>query len=88
VTFYDGEEVERGPGGYEQRGGYRGRAYDPNYRGRGRGRGRGDSRDGRESRDFNQNSDVRMENGFGSKIANGKPFKDPKGFDKGGRGGL
>jgi len=86
VTFYDGEEVERGPGGYEQRGGYRGRAYDPNYRGRGRGRGRGDSRDGRESRDFNQNSDVRMENGFGSKIANGKPFKDPKGFDKGGRG--
>ncbi|PVH89900.1 YTH-domain-containing protein [Cadophora sp. DSE1049] len=86
VTFYDGEEVERGRGGYEHRGGYRGRAYDPNYRGRGRGRGRGDSRDGRDGRDVNQNSDVKMETGFGSKIANGTPFKDPKGFDRGGRG--
>ncbi|KAH7419069.1 YT521-B-like domain-containing protein [Cadophora sp. MPI-SDFR-AT-0126] len=86
VTFYDGEEVERGRGAYEHRGGYKGRAYDPNYRGRGRGRGRGDSRDGRDGRDVNLNSDVKMESGFGSKIANGKPFKDPKGFDRGGRG--
>ncbi|KAH6723959.1 YT521-B-like domain-containing protein [Leptodontidium sp. MPI-SDFR-AT-0119] len=83
-NFYDREDVsERGRGGFEVRGNYKGRAYDPNYRGRGRGRGRGDSRDGR---DFNQNPEVKMETGFGSKIANGKPFKDHKGFDRGGRG--
>ncbi|PVH72569.1 hypothetical protein DL98DRAFT_610494 [Cadophora sp. DSE1049] len=83
-NVFDREDVpERGRGGYEVRGNYRGRAYDPNYRSRGRGRGRSDSRDGR---DFNQNSEVKMETGFGSKIANGKPFKDQKGFDRGGRG--
>ncbi|KAL5330844.1 hypothetical protein ACEPPN_000369 [Leptodophora sp. 'Broadleaf-Isolate-01'] len=85
-NFFDREDVpERGRGGYEVRGNYRGRAYDPNYRSRGRGRGRGYSRYGR---DFNQNPEVKMETGFGSKIANGKPFKDQKGFDRGGRGGL
>ncbi|KAH7342949.1 YT521-B-like domain-containing protein [Rhexocercosporidium sp. MPI-PUGE-AT-0058] len=82
--FYDREDVpERGRGGFEVRGNYKGRAYDPNYRGRGRGRGRGDSREGRDS---TQNPEVRMETGFGSTIANGRPFKDPKGFDRGGRG--
>lgn len=81
-SFFDRDELpERGRGGYEVRGNYKGRAFDPDYRSRGRGRGRGDSRD------FYQN-EPRMETGFGSKIANGRPYKDHKGFDRGGRRGL
>lgn len=67
---------------YEVRGSYRGRAFDPNYRGRGRGRAR-ESPFVRDPRDM----DPKPEVGFGSRIANGRPFKDPKGFDRGGRGG-
>ncbi|XMA15643.1 hypothetical protein WAI453_008434 [Rhynchosporium graminicola] len=83
-SFWDREDFPepRGRGGFEVRGNYRGRAYDPNYRARGRGRGRGDSREGR---DFSL-WDVKMDTGYGSKIANGKPFKDTKGFNRGGRG--
>jgi hypothetical protein len=70
------------PRPYEIRGGYRGRAYDPNYRGRGRGRAR-ESPYVRDARDL----DSKTETGFGSRIANGRPYKDPKGFDRGGKGG-
>jgi hypothetical protein len=72
---FDTGSVERRP--YEVRGGYRGKAFDPNYRGRGRGRGRGDW-GGHESR---------SEAGFGSRATIGKPYKDPRGFDRGGKGG-
>jgi len=78
----DDWQDRREPRPFEIRGGYRGRAYDPNYRGRGRGgRGRGD---------YQGHQEPRAEPGsglFGSRIANGKPYKDPKGFDKGGKGG-
>lgn len=69
-----------GPGGrrgFEIHGSYRGRAFDPHYRGRGRGRGRGDWGP----------HESRSEAGFGSRNALGKPYKDPKGFDRGGKGG-
>ncbi|KAL2075838.1 hypothetical protein VTL71DRAFT_781 [Oculimacula yallundae] len=83
-SFWDREEFPepRGRGGFMVRGNYRGRAYDPHYRSRGRGTGRGDSREGR---DFNMNAEVKTESGYGSKNA-GKPFKDLKGFSRGGRG--
>ncbi|PQE12204.1 YT521-B-like family protein [Rutstroemia sp. NJR-2017a BVV2] len=71
---FDTGSVEHRP--YEVRGGYRGKAFDPNYRGRGRGRGRGDWR-GDESR---------SEAGYGSRATIGKPYKDPRGFDRGGKG--
>ncbi len=67
---------------FEIRGGYRGRAFDPNYRGRGRGRAR-ESPYVRDARDL----DSKTESGYGSRIANGRPYKDPKGFDRGGKGG-
>ncbi|KAK2627312.1 hypothetical protein QTJ16_003278 [Diplocarpon rosae] len=85
-SFYDrDDDLERGPRAFEIRGNYRGRAFDPNYRGRGRGRGRGDPRD---SRDFRSGSDAKSESGYGSYIANGKQSRDLRGFDRGGRGGL
>ena len=66
---------------FEVRGGYRGRAFDPNYRGRG---GRG----GRGRGDYQSHVELRAEPGsFGARIANGKPFKDARGFDCGGKGG-
>ncbi|KAI9646922.1 hypothetical protein NHQ30_004922 [Ciborinia camelliae] len=70
---------DAGSGGrraYEVHGSYRGKAFDPNYRGRGRGRGRGDW----------GSHESRSEAGFGSRNALGKPYKDPKGFDRGGKG--
>ncbi|KAB8299861.1 hypothetical protein EYC80_000107 [Monilinia laxa] len=72
---------DAGPGGrrsYEIHGGYRGKAFDPNYRGRGRGRGRGDW----------VSHDSRSETGFGSRNALNKPYKDTKGFDRGGKGDI
>ena len=74
----DRRDTDKRP--YEVRGGYRGRAYDPNYRGRGRGaRGRGD---------FQSHLDSRADtSSFGSRIANGPPLKDHKGFQRGGKGG-
>lgn len=73
---------DAGSGGrraYEVHGGYRGKAYDPNYRGRGgRGRGRGD---------WGSTHESRSEAGFGPRNALGKPYKDSKGFDRGGKGG-
>jgi hypothetical protein len=67
---------------FQIRGGYRGRAFDPNYRGRGRGRAR-ESSYVRDSRDL----DSKTETGYGARIANGKPYKDLKGFDRSGKGG-
>ncbi|KAE9370411.1 YTH-domain-containing protein [Stipitochalara longipes BDJ] len=64
---------------FESRG-YRGKTYDPSYRGRGRGRGR-DPYDRHP-----QELDAKNEPNFGSRIANGRPFKDPRGFDRGGKG--
>ena len=72
------EQRDRTPRPYEVHGSYRGRAYDPSYRGRGRGRGRGD---------FQSHLDQKPETNFGSKIASMKPWKDPRGFDRGGKGG-
>ncbi|KAF8866804.1 YTH-domain-containing protein [Acephala macrosclerotiorum] len=62
--------------------------FDPDYRGRGRGgrgsgRGRGDPRDQRE---YQPGPDFKNDAGFGSRIANNKPYRDLKGFEKGGRG--
>ncbi|KAK6606929.1 hypothetical protein H4I95_04578 [Botrytis cinerea] len=57
----------------------RSRTFDPNYRGRGgRGRGRGNW----------ESHDSRSEVGFGSRNALGKPYKDPRGFDRGGKGEI
>ncbi|QSZ34687.1 hypothetical protein DSL72_007542 [Monilinia vaccinii-corymbosi] len=70
---------DAGSGGrrsFEVHGGYRGKAFDPNYRGRGRGRGRGDW----------VSHESRSEAGFGPRNALGKPYKDSKGFDRGGKG--
>ncbi|KAF7862853.1 uncharacterized protein EAF02_010402 [Botrytis sinoallii] len=62
---------------FEVHGSYRGKAFDPNYRGRGgRGRGRGNW----------ESHESRSEAGFGSRNALGKPYKDPRGFDRGGKG--
>ncbi|TAQ88039.1 hypothetical protein B7494_g3652 [Chlorociboria aeruginascens] len=74
------DDRSRDPRPFEVRGGYRGRAFDPNYRNRGGrgGRGRGEW--------VHAQQDQRNDPAFGLRIANGKPFKDPKGFDKGGRG--
>ena len=75
----DRDRSERRP--FEVRGGYRGRAFDPNYRGRG---GRG----GRGRGDYQSHTESRSEPGaFGARIANGKPFKDTRGLDRGGKGG-
>jgi YTH domain-containing protein 1 len=79
---YDEDPPYRDERPYEIRGGYRGRAYDPNFRGRGRGRARDNPYD-RNPQDL----DSKNEPGFGSRIANGRPYKDPKGFDRGGKGG-
>ena len=54
----------------------------PNYRGPGRGRAR-ESPYVRDTRDL----ESKTESGYGSRIANGRPYKDPKGFDRGGKGG-
>jgi hypothetical protein len=51
-----------------------GRAFNPNYRGRGRGREREREREHEDSP-------------FGTRIANGRPFRDSRGFDRGGKGG-
>lgn len=57
---------------------YRGRAFDPHFRGRAsRGRGRGSP----------SQFEAKYDPGFSSRIANGKPYKDPKGYDGGGEGG-
>jgi hypothetical protein len=79
--FHDRDDYhDRGPrGAYEVRGNYRGRAYDSNYRGRGRGRGRGN--------DYHSHLETKESTSFGSRIANGKPYRDPKGIDRGGKGG-
>ena len=64
---------------FEVRGGYRGRAFDPNYRSRGGGRG------GSGRGDYQSHTAPRVGSGaFGARIANGKPYKDTKGFDRGG----
>jgi YTH domain-containing protein 1 len=73
---YDEDPSNRDNRSYENRGGYRGRSYDPNFRGRGRGRNR-------DAQDL----DAKNEPNFGSRIANGTPYKDPKGFHGGGKGG-
>jgi YTH domain-containing protein 1 len=76
--FRDSDEPERTSRPFEVHGSYRGRAYDPNYRGRGRGRRRGD---------FQSHYDSRNEAPFGFKISGSKPFKDSRGFSRGGKGG-
>lgn len=64
---------------YEIHGGYRGRAFDPNYRrGRGSARGRGD---------FQGHFDTRTDSAYGPRVVNGRPFKDPRGFERGNKGG-
>ncbi|TVY46280.1 hypothetical protein LOCC1_G003813 [Lachnellula occidentalis] len=75
------EQQDRDKRPFVSVGGYRGRAFDPNYRSRGRGRGRGDY----QSREFqSQQQDTKSD---GSRITNGKPYRDPRGFDRGGKGG-
>ncbi|KAG9243688.1 YT521-B-like domain-containing protein [Calycina marina] len=72
---------------FEMIGGYRGRAYDPNFRGRGgRGRGRGDSHNYRGGFRPSYDDDDRDETVYGSRVANMKPTKDRGGFSKGGQG--
>ncbi|EKD19905.1 uncharacterized protein L3040_002413 [Drepanopeziza brunnea f. sp. 'multigermtubi'] len=82
-NMYDREDVpERSARSYQVRGNYRGNAYDPNFRGQGRARGRGRG----DYRDFNSGPRNKSEGGYGMTIATGKPFKDPVGFDRGGKG--
>ncbi|PMD46260.1 YTH-domain-containing protein [Hyaloscypha variabilis F] len=64
---------------FESRG-YRGKPYEPSFRGRGRGRAR-DAYDR-----YPQELDTKNEPSFGSRIANGRPFMDSRGFDRGGKG--
>jgi hypothetical protein len=62
-----------------QIGNYRGRAYDPNYKYRGRGRG---------SWTTSHNIEPRPQSGYtNQRIASMKPYRDPKPLDRGGRGG-
>jgi YTH domain-containing protein 1 len=79
-THYRDEYQDRDRRPFVSVGGYRGKAYDPNYRGRGRGRGRGDFQS-------HQQHEAKNELAFGSRIANGRPYRDPRGFDRGGKGG-
>jgi hypothetical protein len=80
------QEREKRP--FEAPGGYRGRSFDPNYRGRGRGRVRSSRSDSRErDRDFHRDSETKNDSPLGSTITNTRPFKDPNGFDRGGKGG-
>jgi YTH domain-containing protein 1 len=68
---------------FVMRGNYRGRAYDPNYRGRGRGRGGwNELGEGRFERREPQPSQP-----FTQRLAFMKPYKDPKPLDLGRRGG-
>jgi len=68
---------------FVMRGNYRGRAYDPNYRGRGRGRGGwNELGEGRFERRETQPSQP-----FAQRLAFMKPYKDPKLLDLGRRGG-
>jgi len=80
---------------FEVVGGYRGRAFDPRFRGRGRGRGRGEGRGefptgrGGFRPDFRGDDfDSRdREETIGNNIAYSQPYKDRKGFPRGGKGG-
>ncbi|KAH8599796.1 YT521-B-like domain-containing protein [Bisporella sp. PMI_857] len=73
---------------FESHGVYKGRAYDPNYATRGRARG------GRARGDVAGRGDIQgpidydrdRDEGFGSRIANGQPYRDRKGFNRGGKG--
>jgi YTH domain-containing protein 1 len=68
---------------FVMRGNYRGRAYDPNYRGRGRGRGGwNELGEGRFERRESQPSQP-----YAQRLAFMKPYKDPKPMDLGRRGG-
>lgn len=84
----DRSETQGRAGQYVVRGNYRGRAFNPDFhagRGRGRGgRGRDDSRDREPEREF---SDLKNDSPFGSRIANGRPYRGDR-FDRGGKGGL
>lgn len=80
------ERDERSFSGRGGGGGYHGppQFYDPNYRGRGRGRGgRGRGRGGPGSGSLSYDEAP----AFGSKIATSKPFRDPRGFERGGKAG-
>ena len=78
---YDEDFHDRDERPFEIRGKYKGRAFDPNFRGRGRGRAQ-------NAYDrYPQDSDTKNETSFGARIANGRPYRDPKGFDTGGKGG-
>jgi YTH domain-containing protein 1 len=81
---YDFQEPEErddrnGARPFIQVGNYRGRAYDPNYKYRGRGRG---------SWTTSHNIEPRSQSGYtNQRIASMKPYRDPKPLDRGGRGG-
>lgn len=78
-SYYRDDHQERRP--FVQVGGYRGRAYDPNYKSRARGRGRGDFQSHMQHEERNLN-----ESFFGNKLATSKPYRDSRGFNKGGKG--
>lgn len=67
---------------YVVRGNYRGRDYDPNYRGRGRGRGSWGN-----SNEIDSRQPYEQGHSDSHRIVNGKPSKDSKVWDKGGKGG-
>jgi hypothetical protein len=76
----DGGRSDRRP--FLVRGGYRGRAFDPNYR------NRGDRAGGRGRGDHQSHLEPRVDPGaFGFKPGHVKPYKDTRGFDRGGKGG-
>jgi YTH domain-containing protein 1 len=84
VGWKDPEYVPRGT--YVERGNYRGRAYDPNYRGRGGGRGRGKTWNELGEARFEQRDASQIQS-HGNRLASLKPYKDPNPLDKGGKGG-
>ncbi|RFU31657.1 hypothetical protein B7463_g4696, partial [Scytalidium lignicola] len=76
---HDGNEAP-GKAPFVIRGNYKGRSYDPLYHSRGRGRSISDRSPGSIERPIDHS------NQYGIPLANRRPYKDLRGFDRGGRG--
>lgn len=87
-SYHRDEYQERDTRPFQTIGGYKGKAFDPFFKTRARGGARG-GRGDYQSREFqsHQQIEAKSEGAFGSRIANGRPFKDHRGFDRGGKGG-
>lgn len=75
-------------GEYMEVGGYRGYSFDPNFRGRGRGRGRSRAERHYKEASYSPGPSQKEEpkHSYGQMSSGRKPWKDSKGFNRGGRG--